>query len=456
MQERAKQSVLSKTIIVLIGALLMGFLWRVRGTHGWGSSWGLLNAGIVFILFITAAIGARKKMNFTWTSLTALSFMITVPAWGTLLEQITGVLKLDEGFAYISPWSGVFMMLCLGFGCASVFGVMLGRGFSDKPWKFYHVIIVVAVFFAAYYIAMATVSHWILDLVQPQSAKVFVDELRSVGINDSAYDAFMQHFDNDSWAKKFTLEALGRTSLAGRNYFQEIMTISSAVSAIAVLLTTRFIIKDKRAAAVGTVTCIAFAIAITIADLFFYFGNGGYRMLQGNPFPDTFAPWSLWEYFTGFIAGGIITAFLVNLKPKADCSEAAFSKLPGKVSNVFTFLLGFVGMIGISVVRPVLERFDTSKYMLVAVIISVLVAVLIVAVLAKKFGASLQKVSYEKFCTAALPCFVFYIFVAYMFIGAIEYMNFYSLNMLHNILVMLSFGLVMAWSASKTFKINNQ
>ena len=113
---------------------------------------------------------------------------------------------------------------------------MLGRGFSDKQWKFYHVIIVVAVFFAAYYIAMATVSHWILNLVQPESAEAFVDELRSVGIKDSAYDAFMKHFDNDSWAKKFTVDILGRTSLAGRNYFQEIMTISSAVSAIAVLL----------------------------------------------------------------------------------------------------------------------------------------------------------------------------------------------------------------------------
>lgn len=454
MQERAKQSVFNKTLIVLIGALLMGFLWRVRGTHGWGSSWGLLNAGIVFVLFITAAIGERKKMNFTWTSLTALSFMITVPAWGTLLEQITGVLKLDEGFVYISPWSGVFMMLCLGFGCASIFGVMLGRGFSDKPWKFYHVIIVVAVFFAAYYIAMATVSHWILNLVQPESAEAFVDELRSVGIKDSAYDAFMKHFDNDSWAKKFTVDILGRTSLAGRNYFQEIMTISSAVSAIAVLLSTRFIVKDKRAAATGAVTCTAFAIAITVADLFFYFGNGGYHMLQGNPFPDTFAPWSLWEYFTGFIAGGIITAFLVNLKPKADCSEAAFSKLPEKVTNVFTFLLGFVDMIGISIVRPVLERFDSSEYMLVAVIISVVVAVAIVAILAKKFGIALQNVSYEKFCTVALPCFVFYIFVAYMFIGSTEYQNFYSLNMLHNVLVMLSFGLVMAWSASKTFKIH--
>ncbi len=454
MQERAKQSVLSKSVIIFIGALLMGFLWRIRGTHGWGSSWGLLNAGIVFILFITAAIGERKKMNLAWTSLTALSFMITVPAWGTLLEQITGVLKFDDRFAYISPWSGVFMMLCLGFGVASIFGVMLGRGFSDKHWKLHHIIILIAVYFGVNYIAKATVSHYILELVQPQSVKVFTDELRSVGINDSAYNVFMQHFDNDAWAKKFTMDALGRISVAGRNYFQEIKTISSAISAIAVLLTTRFIIKDKRAATTGFVTCCAFAFAITVSDLFFYFGAGGYHMLQGNLLPENFAPWSLWEYFTGFIAGGIITAFLVNLKPKADCREITFEMIPKKVSNILTFILGIVGMIGVSIVRPVLERFDHSKYMVIALVIAVVVAVLIAIILAKKYGIALQNVSYEKFCTIALPCFVFYIFISYMFVCGVEYMEFYSLNMIHNILMMLSFGIIMAWSASKTLKIN--
>ena len=95
MTKNISQSKIYNAVVVLLGALLMGMLWRVRGTHGWGSSWGLLNAGIVFVLFITVAIGERKKMNFAWTSLTALSFMLTVPAWGTLLKQITGVLDFD-------------------------------------------------------------------------------------------------------------------------------------------------------------------------------------------------------------------------------------------------------------------------------------------------------------------------------------------------------------------------
>ena len=81
-----KNSKLYNVLAVLVGALLLGFLWRVRGEHGWGSSWGLLNAGFVFALYLCVVAGARKKMNFIWVSLTAASFMLTTPSWGTLLN----------------------------------------------------------------------------------------------------------------------------------------------------------------------------------------------------------------------------------------------------------------------------------------------------------------------------------------------------------------------------------
>lgn len=447
MTKNTSQSKINNVITVIIGALLMGFLWRVRGTHGWGSSWGLLNAGIVFVLFLAVAIGERKKMNLAWTSLTALSFMLTVPAWGTLLNQMSGTLALGDYSVAISPWSGVFMMLCLGFGVASIFGIMLGRAYSDKQWKLWHVIVLIAVFYAVGYLAKATVSHLILQAIQPQAAEALAADLKAVGINDGVYKTYMQHFDNDAWAKKFTQEALGRISVAGRNYFQSIMTISSAISAIAVLITTRFVIKDKRAALTGTVTCFAFAIAITLADLFFWFESKGYAV------PDTYAPWSLWEYFTGFIAGGIITAFLVSLKKKDDVTEPVFDKLPLKARNVLTFLLGFIGMIGVSIVRPVLERFDHSDNMIIYTIISVIAALAIIIFIAKKYGFTLEKIPYKNYCAVALPCFVIFIFIAYMFIGCAEYQNYTSIGMIHNILVTVSAVLIILWSAVQIKKI---
>ena len=447
MTKNTSQSKINNVITVIIGAMLMGFLWRVRGTHGWGSSWGLLNAGIVFVLFLAVAIGERKKMNLAWTSLTALSFMLTVPAWGTLLNQMSGTLALGDYSVAISPWSGVFMMLCLGFGVASIFGIMLGRAYSDKQWKLWHVIVLIAVFYAVGYLAKATVSHLILQAIQPQAAEALAADLKAVGINDGVYKTYMQHFDNDAWAKKFTQEALGRISVAGRNYFQSIMTISSAISAVAVLITTRFVIKDKRAALTGTVTCFAFAIAITLADLFFWFESKGYAV------PDTYAPWSLWEYFTGFIAGGIITAFLVSLKKKDDVTEPVFDKLPLKARNVLTFLLGYIGVIGVSIVRPVLERFDHSDNMIIYTIISVIAALAIIIVIAKKYGFTLEKIPYKNYCAVALPCFVIFIFIAYMFIGCAEYQNYTSIGMIHNILVTVSAALIILWSAVQIKKI---
>lgn len=455
MIQTKSRSKLYNVAAILIGALLMGMLWRIRGTHGWGSSWGLLNAGIGFVLFLTVAVGERKKLNLAWTALTAFTFMLTTPAWGTLLNQITGVLNLEDGFAYVSPASGIFMMVCLGFGLASLFGIMLGRGFSDKRWKLTDIIILLVVFYAVNYLAKAFISPFIIQLVQPESVKVFTDDLRLVGIDKSAYKVFLEHFDNDSWAKKFTEDALGRISVAGRNYFQEIKTVSAAISAVAVLFATRFIIKDKRAANVGAVTCGAFAFAITVSDLFFYFGNGGYHMLQGSMLPDNFAPWSLWEYFTGFIAGGIITAYIVHLRPADDFCEVAFGKLPEKVSGIATFLLGFIGMIGISIVRPVLERFDHSDNQIIYTAISVVAAIAIVAVIAKKYGCTLQKVSYTKYCALALPCFAVYNYIAYMFIGCKEYMNFYDFGAFHNILVTVSYVLILVWSAAQIKRINS-
>ncbi len=439
-------------LTVFVGALLMGFLWRVRGTHGWGSSWGLLSAGFLFTMFVVMFKGERKKLNFGWLALTSLCFMLTVPAWGTMLKQTTGVLFQAEDLAniaafnsnylndvYCSVPSGIYIMLTLGFGLASLFGIMIGRAYSDKPWKIRDYVILFAVFFAADLIAKATISHWVLELLQPEAGEVFMTGLKGYmlelipeehlqtaidGLNthnlegidfeglkeliaqilpseaaeafeeavakkaidgSSAWMVYLKHFDDVSWAKKVT---------GGRNYFQSVEMISFAIKAVACLITTRFIIKDKRAANTGFIVCGAFSFAITVANLFFFFENGGYHMLGENyfgGFADRIYAWSCWEYFTGFIAGGIITAYLLRLKEKPDVEDYAFQKVPGVLSKILTFILSFGFLVGVNIVRPVLERFDESKNQTIYVIVSVVLAVLLIAVLAIFWGVDGKK-----------------------------------------------------------------
>ena len=441
---KKEDTALKNALAILLGALLMGLLWRVRGEHGWGSSWGLLNAGFVFTMFLVVVKGSRQKLDIGWLSLTALTFMLTTPGWGTLLSQITGIIYDAEDWfnggsdVYTSVGSAIFLMLCLGFGLASLFGIMLGRGFSEKQWKIKDIIILLAVFYITDLIATAVISPFILNAVQPEAAQLFEQGLKIQGIDGSAYEVYMEHFKDVSWAKKID---------GGRNYFQSCDVITATIKAIASLVVTRFIIKDKVSAKVGLVVCSAFAIGITVADLFFYFGNGGYHELHPSYLPEFFYAWGCWEYFTGFIAGGIITAFILKLKPQNDVPELAFINVPEKPKAILTFILGTLFMIGVNIVRPVLVRFEDSDFMIIATVIAVVFAVGFVAVLVKIYGFNASKIDIEKYYSFLLLFFVAYINIVYLLIGTPDCTHLFANGGLQHTMAILSAAIIIVWSA---------
>ena len=441
---KKENSVTKNALIILLGALLMGLLWRVRGEHGWGSSWGLLNAGFVFTMFIVVVKGNRQKLDIGWLSLTALTFMLTTPGWGTLLSQITGIIYDAEDWinggndVYTSVGSAVFLMLCLGFGLASLFGIMLGRGFSEKQWKIKDIVILLGVFYITDLIASAVISPFILNAVQPEAAQLFEEGLKIQGVDGSAYELYMEHFKDVSWAKKID---------GGRNYFQSCDVITATIKAIASIVVTRFIIKDKTAAKTGLVVCSAFAIGITIADLFFYFGNGGYHELHESYLPEFFYAWGCWEYFTGFIAGGIITAFILKLKVGANVPEFAFSKVNEKPKSILTFILGTLFMIGVNIVRPVLVRFEDSDFMIIATVIAIIFAIGFVAILVKFYGFNASKTNPEKYYSYLLFFFVAYINIVYLVIGTPDCTHLFRNSGFQHTMAILSASIIMVWSA---------
>ncbi len=445
--EAIKRKNFEKLFTVLTGALLMGMLWRVRGTGGWGSSWGLLNAGFIFCMFIALVMGERKKTGYGWIALCALSFMLTTPSWGTLLTQITGVLYKFEFWTegdpmvYVSIPSALFLMVCLGFGLASIFGIMLGRGYSEKQWKIKDFVIILVVFYGVDILTKATISHYILDLVQPEAGEIFSVGLKNAGIDLTPHQAFLEHFNDLAWSKKFD---------GGRNYFSSIQAISSLFKSLAVILAARFIVKDKVAAKISGIVCCAFGFSITVSDLFFYFGNGGYHQLGTSPFSEAIAPWSCWEYFTGFIAGGIITFAILKLKPAKDVDELAFSKVAEKPKNILTFIIFFLALMGISVVRPVLERLDESDFQIIATVLAVLA---FVGIITKKFGFNAKNITSTRLYGILLPCFIVFIMIAYMFIAIPDEQNFRNISQLHNVLTTLSALSVLGWCLAKKKKL---
>ena len=437
---------LQKAFTVLVGALILGFCWRLRGENGWGSSWGLLFSGVIFTMFVILAVGERKRFDFGWLGLTAVSFMLTVPSWGTLNNQITGILFSEELWGtvenptvnYVSPLSAVFLMLCLGFGLATIWGVLLGRAYSGKPWKLQDLIIIIAVFYAVNYISKATVSHLILDLVQPQASEIYAKCLNDEGITESVYRVYMQHFDNLAWAKKID---------GGRNYFSSIQAISATLSSAAVLIATRFLVKDKRSANIGFAVSGAFSFAITIADLWLYFSYGGYHMLHSSYLPGNIGAWGMWEYSTGFIAGGIITYVMLKMKQEEDVREVVFSKVPAKAKSVLTFLLSFVFALGVNLVRPVLEKLKHAdkSTMIIAVVASAIVTAVVCIIIAVKYGFALEKIRLSDFVKVALPVMIFLSTAEYYFVGTPEFQNYRNFFGFPNFLVAVSAVIAILW-----------
>lgn len=444
MDKTSKKTNGQKILIVLLGGLLLGFLWRLRGDHGWGSEAGVFNVGFVYLLFITTALGQRKKLDLGWLSFTAMSFILTVPSWGTILTQITGIVREGEVegaenfFAYVSPLSGAFMMCCVGFGMAGLYGVLLGRGYSSHQWKIKDFIVVIGAFVVFDVISKASVSHWIVELVQPDAVKLFEQGLEIADIDGTAHGVFMQHFGDISWGKKI---------IGGRNYFSEIQAVSSAIRAIGAILATRFIVKDKVAARTGAVVCGAFGFSITVADLFFWFTNGGYRQLGVRYDGDFIYAWSCWEYFTGFIAGVIITAFLLSQKKTDDVSEIAFSNIPEKPKKTLVFIAGFIGTVGVNIARPIIRRFDSTATMqIISVVSALLFTAGVIMLLVKKVGFNGEKSGMEKLARILLPAFICFMLLTYLFICSEEYMNIKEIFTLHNILVTVSGVDVLIWS----------
>ena len=432
---------------VLCGAFLLGMLWRFRGTHGWGSGWGVLACGFVFMLFLTAVLNRPQKSQFPALCIAAFSFMLTTPGWGTFLDSLTGVLtvsskSIEETLqAFVSPVSAVILMLCLGFGLASVFGVLCGKYFGGKAWRLMDYIILLIVFVAVGEIAKATVSHVLLRLIEPQAADLFAQGLQKAGVTDNVYAVYMSHYGNMNWAKKI---------IGGRHYFACISTISFVLQAIAVLITTRLRMRDRFAARTGAVVCGSFAVSITVSDLFFYFSNGGYHMRQGLSLPENMAAWSMWEYCTGFLAGGLITAYLISRTPKIAAAESEQNPYTihnkflqnKKLRSVTTFLLCFVGAVGLNTVRPILLRLDESSFQIPAAVITACIVLAGSILLCRKYGVGLESVDYPAFTGVLCYAMVLWYSILYMLFPEAQIR---AIGQTHNCLVLISFVFMNVW-----------
>lgn len=419
----------AKMLMLVAFSIMTGFMWRVRGDHGWGSMWGMFAVGVAMMLFIFAFFGNRKKMNYEAIPIAVILLGITNGGWGTLNSQMGGYLgsgsaekslfagELTERVVEISPFSGLAVMLLLGFGWMPLFALFLGSLFSKKEYKLKHYVILIAVYYVSMLAMQAFASHYILPLINPQAVEGFKAGLADRGITDSPLKAYLQHFADDAWAKKVPF---------GRNYFTSIKVISSAVAALVSSFAALIVRKDKFVFAFSTAINAICAVAITAADVFLILDSDrGFFANVNAPAFIVNCGWSLWEFFTGFLLGFGIMLLLICLPKSITGGEGRFEYEPvienDKLRASFHALLTFVGVFVLTLARPLGGRISewvairgwSDKEELIQIIIAVVLCVIAFipcAIIAKKNcvarGLAIPvKKRVEDFCTIAAPSY---------------------------------------------------
>lgn len=425
----------AKTFMILAFAIMTGFMWRVRGSHGWGSMWGMFAVGVAMILFIFAFFGNRKKMSYEAIPVAVILMGITNGGWGTLNSQMGGYLGSTAPFTgeevaatvEINPYYGLWVMLLLGFGWMPLFSIFLGSLFSKREYKISNYIAIIAVFYALVAIFMFTVSHYILPYISPTAVDMFKEGLADKGIEMSPMMAFIKNMGSEAWFKKIPF---------GRNYYASIRVISYSAAALLSSLTVLIAFRDKITAFLSTAINVIMALAITIADVFLIIDSD--KGFLGKVTPPTFlaqGSWSLWEYFTGFLMGFGVMLLLVCLPKKITQGEGKFEYEPpfkkqwihGAYSTVFTLFFTFV----LTIVRPLGMRIadmfidrgilaDNEIYeiilMIVLGIIGFIVCVSVVKknIVAKALPVPVPKRT-EDFCMTMLPRYLFVTALIYFF-----------------------------------------
>lgn len=373
-------------LIPIIGALLIGFMWRVRGDHGFGSMWGMFAVGVALTLLIIVFFGNKMTVRYESIPVAVLLLGITNGGWGTLNSQMSGYLTSSFPFngeevdrlIEISPFSGLIIMLLLGFGWMPLFSLFIGSLFSDKKYNIKRLIFFIAIYYISMMIYNISVSHILLTVINPDAVEGFKAGLADIGSNSSPIEAFITNLGSAAWAKKVPF---------GRNYFTSIEVISSALASLTASLAVLLVLKDKTTFKISTAINTVSAFSITIADIFMLFDSDR-GFLAGIEAPDfiRFHAWGLWEYFTGFLLGfGIMTVLLKLSRELSDKSTPESAGCSAKLNFLFNGIFTLFFTFGLTVARPlgmriaewVVEKNNFSDEDILTVIFAIIIGIIL-------------------------------------------------------------------------------
>ncbi len=254
----------------LIFAFLVGLGWHLRGS---GTS-DVSVVGAFLLLFLGGVFFPRKKFNFAIFGLIVLAIRVMRRGWGTFVGQagIPGMYPAmlsspTEGYSIeVAWWQGYFWLFIVGIAWSGLAALFLGGYFfSNKKYNIKDGIVFTLIYSGSA-LAMVFVARVLIPLIAPEAY----------------YQVYL---------------VVGST----RNYESMQDNLAFALAIIPVLLYILIIKKDRLFVERSMVIMLIFGLALSGAEIWQVIGRN--NPLLGLP------AWSLWEYFTGFIIGGLLLAF---------------------------------------------------------------------------------------------------------------------------------------------------
>ena len=449
-----KRSAGMKLLSVILGALMCGFMWRCRGSTGWGTSWGLYGVGLVLMLLIFHFYSDRKNMKFEMIPLGSVLMGLGVTGYATVIDQTGGVLWSDlpysgellngqspvlatpDGDVYvpIEPVSGMIIFFIMAFTLVPLVAFFVTSLFSDKKYEFKDYVILSVIFFAASLVFKATAAHPILKAINPEQVQYAALGLKAYGHDyASPMAAYMSHFQNRRWTQEIPFF---------ENYYMSIEHISDAFAIFVTTAYIRFVRKDKYTAFGSLLIDLLTAVASTVfSPLVSAFYHAGF--FKDTAFPTWFikiADWGVWEFSTGFFFGLFVMLFLAitagRHTNRTDYDDAPLF-VNKKVSfgfnllaSVWVFCVAPARMIGFRLaglleyleVLPDDDPFDVIFSIVIAVVlIPFIIKILRRNILEK--GTNAVDMLPATFARKALPIYLVVCFFAYFFLDNMDILS---------------------------------
>ncbi|MHA1683086.1 MAG: hypothetical protein ACTSUE_19260 [Promethearchaeota archaeon] len=267
LEEIAPISIHQKVLDVIIVAFLFGFGWHIRGSGTSDPSVVML----LFLLYVGHRYAPRDKFNVVLFGFIIIIFRLSRRGWGTFVGQ-AGIPWLwdghlassTEGFdVTVAWWQGYFWLFMVGLAWAGPVATIIGGYFlTEKKYDLKDVIIFTSLYFLGA-IAGYLIAYFLIPIISPEAY----------------WDVYIAEGSS-------------------RNYQSMIDNFSLSCAMIPVLLYVWLKKKDRGFVKRTLYVMMIFGIAFSVADI--------WQVLDRNIVDFPYPGWSMWEYTTGFIIGGLM------------------------------------------------------------------------------------------------------------------------------------------------------